>query len=77
MFCIYSCGILRLFPSVNEYDKRIRSKALPANVRVGTSFFRKRLQLHSEKPLTSFLRNGCCEIPPDDYGNHSVAGKLY
>lgn len=24
--------------------------------------------------MTGFLRNGYCEVPPSDHGNHSVAG---
>lgn len=37
--------------------------------------FKKPLALHSTKPMTGFLRNGYCEVPPGDFGNHGVAGK--
>jgi hypothetical protein len=25
--------------------------------------------------MTGFMRTGYCEVPPEDYGNHSVAGE--
>ena len=38
--------------------------------------FRKPLSPHSTTPKTGFLRNGYCEVPPEDYGNHSVAAEV-
>ncbi|KAF2494262.1 hypothetical protein BU16DRAFT_512692 [Lophium mytilinum] len=38
--------------------------------------FRKPLYLHSTQPMTGFTRNGYCEVPPSDSGNHSVAAVL-
>ncbi|EON67113.1 hypothetical protein W97_06366 [Coniosporium apollinis CBS 100218] len=35
--------------------------------------FKKPLALHSTKPMTGYTRNGYCEVPPEDGGNHSVA----
>jgi len=35
--------------------------------------FRRPLQQHSTKPMTGFLRDGYCNVPPMDFGNHSVA----
>lgn len=26
--------------------------------------------------MTGFLRNGYCEVPPEDFGNHSVAAEV-
>lgn len=39
-----------------------------------TLVLRKPLTLHSTKPMTGFMRDGYCRVPPSDYGNHSVAG---
>ncbi|KAF2139829.1 uncharacterized protein K452DRAFT_352168 [Aplosporella prunicola CBS 121167] len=36
----------------------------------------KPLKVHSTKPMTGFLRNGKCEVPPEDSGNHSVAAEV-
>lgn len=38
--------------------------------------FKKPLALHSTQPMTGFLRNGYCEVPAADYGNHSVAAEV-
>lgn len=38
--------------------------------------FKKPLALHSTQPMTGFLRNGYCEVPGADYGNHSVAAEV-
>ena len=35
--------------------------------------FKQPLKLHSTSPLTGYLRNGYCEVPAGDFGNHSVA----
>ncbi|KAK5163842.1 hypothetical protein LTR04_002227 [Oleoguttula sp. CCFEE 6159] len=26
--------------------------------------------------MTGFMRNGYCEVPPDDHGNHSIAAEV-
>ncbi|GAB7344176.1 hypothetical protein MBLNU457_2068t1 [Dothideomycetes sp. NU457] len=38
--------------------------------------FKKPLAIHSTNPMTGFLRNGYCEVPPADSGNHSVAAEV-
>lgn len=38
--------------------------------------FKQPLALHSTQPMTGFLRNGYCEVPASDYGNHSVAAEV-
>ena len=38
--------------------------------------FRKPLAIHSTSPMTGFLRNGYCEVPPSDQGNHAVAAEV-
>lgn len=38
--------------------------------------FKKPLALHSTSPMTGYLRNGYCEVPASDYGNHSVAAEV-
>ncbi|KAM3069297.1 hypothetical protein ACMFMG_010804 [Clarireedia jacksonii] len=35
---------------------------------------KKPLSLFSKNPPTGFRRNGYCDVPPEDTGNHSVAG---
>ena len=30
--------------------------------------------MHSQQPLTGYMRTGYCEVPASDFGNHSVAG---
>ena len=34
------------------------------------------LALCSKKPLTGFLRTGCCETGPDDLGVHTVCARV-
>jgi uncharacterized protein (DUF2237 family) len=38
--------------------------------------FKQPLALHSTSPVTGFLRNGYCEVPASDYGNHAVAAEV-
>ena len=38
--------------------------------------FKRPLHIHSTKPMTGFLRDGFCNVPLSDLGNHSVAGML-
>ncbi|PNS15202.1 hypothetical protein CAC42_8203 [Sphaceloma murrayae] len=38
--------------------------------------FKKPLALHSTSPMTGFLRNGYCEVPASDFGNHGVAAEV-
>ncbi|QIW97553.1 hypothetical protein AMS68_003071 [Peltaster fructicola] len=40
------------------------------------NIFKQPLALHSTSPMTGFLRNGYCEVPPSDYGNHAVAAEV-
>ncbi|KAM3077857.1 hypothetical protein ACMFMF_004275 [Clarireedia jacksonii] len=37
---------------------------------------KKPLSLFSKNPPTGFRRNGYCDVPPEDTGNHSVAATL-
>jgi len=34
------------------------------------------LKLFSISPMTGFLRNGFCEVPESDFGNHSIAAEV-
>nr|POF17066.1 hypothetical protein CFP56_57881 [Quercus suber] len=38
--------------------------------------FKQPLALHSTSPMTGFLRNGYCEVPGSDYGNHAIAAEV-
>ncbi|KAF1353786.1 hypothetical protein BDV97DRAFT_375679 [Delphinella strobiligena] len=38
--------------------------------------FKKPLALHSTNPMTGFLRNGYCDVPASDFGNHAVAAEV-
>lgn len=38
--------------------------------------FKKPLAMHSTSPMTGYLRNGYCEVPASDFGNHSVAAEV-
>ncbi|GAB7354963.1 hypothetical protein MBLNU459_g5578t1 [Dothideomycetes sp. NU459] len=38
--------------------------------------FKKPLALHSTSPMTGFMRNGYCEVPASDFGNHAVAAEV-
>ena len=38
--------------------------------------FKQPLALHSTQPMTGFLRNGYCEVPASDHGNHAVAAEV-
>ncbi|KAK5155042.1 hypothetical protein LTS14_005997 [Recurvomyces mirabilis] len=38
--------------------------------------FKQPLAVHSTSPMTGFLRNGYCEVPASDYGNHAVAAEV-
>ncbi|KAK3713375.1 hypothetical protein LTR37_008567 [Vermiconidia calcicola] len=46
------------------------------NMSKSLNVFKQPLSLHSTSPMTGFLRNGYCEVPASDYGNHSVAGEM-
>ncbi len=35
-----------------------------------------KLESCSEKPLTGFFRNGCCETSPEDIGSHTVCAVM-
>ncbi|PIA89181.1 hypothetical protein CB0940_07786 [Cercospora beticola] len=57
------------FPSNNESDSTTTmSKSL--------NVFKQPLALHSTSPMTGFLRNGYCEVPGADFGNHAVAAEV-
>ncbi|KAI4748113.1 hypothetical protein E4T50_01555 [Aureobasidium sp. EXF-12298] len=36
----------------------------------------KPLAIHSTSPMTGYLRNGYCEVPASDAGNHSIAAEV-
>jgi uncharacterized protein (DUF2237 family) len=38
--------------------------------------FKQPLALHSTQPMTGFMRNGYCEVPASDYGNHAIAAEV-
>ncbi|KAF2858088.1 hypothetical protein K470DRAFT_260160 [Piedraia hortae CBS 480.64] len=38
--------------------------------------FGKPLALFSREPMTGFMRNGYCETPAADFGNHSIAAEV-
>ncbi|KAF7190516.1 hypothetical protein HII31_08230 [Pseudocercospora fuligena] len=38
--------------------------------------FKQPLALHSTSPITGYLRNGYCEVPASDFGNHAVAAEV-
>lgn len=38
--------------------------------------FKTPLSLHSTSPMTGYLRNGYCEVPASDYGNHAIAAEV-
>jgi len=40
---------------------------------VALNVLRKPLQQLSTKPMTGFMRDGYCRVPPEDFGNHSIA----
>lgn len=50
--------------------------ATTASMSKSLNVFKKPLALHSTQPMTGFLRNGYCEVPAADYGNHSVAAEV-
>ncbi len=38
--------------------------------------FKQPLSLFSTSPMTGYLRNGYCEVPTSDFGNHAVAAEV-
>jgi len=38
--------------------------------------FKKPLAVHSTNPMTGYLRNGYCEVPASDSGNHAIAAEV-
>ncbi|KAI5209431.1 hypothetical protein E4T39_00877 [Aureobasidium subglaciale] len=36
----------------------------------------KPLAIHSTSPMTGYLRNGYCEVPASDAGNHAIAAEV-
>ncbi|KAF2127889.1 hypothetical protein P153DRAFT_294481 [Dothidotthia symphoricarpi CBS 119687] len=73
---------LRIIPPKRDYaqvhDIRVRiERVLEGDESGGTmslNVFKQPLALHSTRPMTGFMRNGYCEAPKSDAGNHSVAG---
>jgi len=55
-------------PLHHSHDTPTMSKSL--------NVFKQPLALHSTQPMTGFLRNGYCEVPASDYGNHAVAAEV-
>ncbi|KAF4550788.1 Hypothetical protein D9617_16g015780 [Elsinoe fawcettii] len=58
----------QLFHPSDETPETMSSKSL--------NVFRKPLALHSTSPMTGFMRNGYCEVPAGDFGNHAVAAEV-
>ena len=48
----------------------------PLKMSKSLNIFKKPLQLHSTNPMTGYLRNGYCDVPASDSGNHSVAAEV-
>lgn len=40
------------------------------------NIFKKPLALHSTSPMTGYLRNGYCDVPASDFGNHAIAAEV-
>jgi hypothetical protein len=62
-------GIIPFSPYLHPYMKHTLTCQKKYTV------FSKPLALHSSRPLTGFMRTGYCEVPAQDKGNHSIAGK--
>ncbi|KAI9709753.1 MAG: hypothetical protein M1820_003156 [Bogoriella megaspora] len=62
-------------PSLNEIMilETLMRIEMPETLIEPSTVFKQPLALHSTRPMTGFLRNGYCEVPPSDLGNHSVA----
>ncbi|KAG8630471.1 hypothetical protein KVT40_002090 [Elsinoe batatas] len=55
-------------PDDPDFPTTMSSKSL--------NVLRTPLALHSTSPMTGFLRNGYCEVPASDFGNHAVAAEV-
>lgn len=66
--CALLCFALLHFNST-AHSRRTNADGAPTY-----TVFKQPLALHSTKPMTGYMRNGYCEAPKSDQGNHSVAG---
>ncbi|KAF2767012.1 hypothetical protein EJ03DRAFT_329559 [Teratosphaeria nubilosa] len=48
----------------------------PLTMSKSLNVFKQPLALHSTSPMTGYLRNGYCEVPTSDFGNHAVAAEV-
>lgn len=51
--------------AINQLDNCLQASVLS-----------KPLAIHSTSPMTGYLRNGYCEVPASDAGNHAIAAEV-
>lgn len=62
------------FHHQNLHQEPIHDNA--AKMSKSLNVFRKPLSIHSTSPMTGYLRNGYCDVPASDFGNHAVAAEV-
>lgn len=50
--------------------------AMASPVSAALNVLKQPLALHSKNPVTGFLRDGYCQVPASDYGNHAIAATV-
>ncbi|KAF2483784.1 hypothetical protein BDY17DRAFT_324490 [Neohortaea acidophila] len=48
----------------------------PEGMSKSLNVFKQPLALFSTSPMTGYMRNGYCDVPASDFGNHSVAAEV-
>jgi len=67
--------LITLFGLVQSYNHHGQHQH-PLIMSKSLNVFKQPLALHSTAPMTGFLRNGYCEVPASDYGNHAIAAEV-
>ncbi|KJX94624.1 hypothetical protein TI39_contig4173g00025 [Zymoseptoria brevis] len=72
---VISVFVLAIAAALIAYTQR-SPQVDTANMSKSLNVFKQPLSLHSTSPMTGFLRNGYCEVPSSDFGNHAVAAEV-
>lgn len=51
-----------------------KDQTIMSGARSSLNVLKQQLAFFSDKPMTGFMRNGYCDVPAGDFGNHAVAG---
>lgn len=76
IFLVFLLSLITLATATQHHQHQHPLNADKMSASKSFNVFKKPLAIHSTNPMTGFLRNGYCEVPPADSGNHSVAAEV-